>query len=280
MLNSKSEYSRCRIPRLVIDQEAWRMNKKKEKQELEVVEEEIIMHVNVDGEECINVLEEERVLEMVETKNKVAAKRRNEKTDKPAAKRKKLENLVDWGKDDEVGEDVSEAEVSSWLLNKETVAVNLEMETSRMKQLELDLVIRVAKRFPQPNSEAEMREIQPPAKRKKTLKKLAKENLKVTDWLNPKPKSDMPTVVVASTATPEEVIEMEIAEEAAQPDPEKIVRLLRRDARKEAWIMKEIVTKLLEDVVRNISGTSVVRGVMEDVLEMAWLRLGLNAVYW
>ena len=51
---------------MVIDQEAWRMNKKKEKQELEVVEEEIIMHVNVDGEECIEVLEEERVFEMVE----------------------------------------------------------------------------------------------------------------------------------------------------------------------------------------------------------------------
>ena len=63
---AKGEYSRCRIPRLVIDQEAWRMNKKKEKQELEVVEEEIIMHVNVDGEECIEVLEEERVFEMVE----------------------------------------------------------------------------------------------------------------------------------------------------------------------------------------------------------------------
>ena len=72
---------------------------------------------------------------------------------------------------------------------------------------------------------------------------------------------------------------MEISEEAAQPDPEKIVRLLRRDARKEAWIVKEIVTKLLEDVVRNIPGTSVVRGVMEDVLEMAWLRLGLNTVW-
>ena len=78
-----------------------------------------------------------------------------------------------------------------------------------------------------------MSETEPPAKRKKTLKKLAKENHKVTDWLNPKPKPSIPTVVVASTATPEEVIEMEISEEAAQPDPETIVRLLRRDAKKE-----------------------------------------------
>ena len=129
VLNSKSEYSRCRIPRLVIDQEAWRMNKKKEKQELEVVEEEIIMHVNVDGEECIEVLEEERVFEMVETKNKVE-KKRKERSDKPPAKRKKLEKLVDWGNDDKVGEDVPEAEVSSWLLSKEIVAVNLDIETA------------------------------------------------------------------------------------------------------------------------------------------------------
>ena len=33
VLNSKSEYSRCRIPRLVIDQEEWRIKKKKERQE-------------------------------------------------------------------------------------------------------------------------------------------------------------------------------------------------------------------------------------------------------
>ena len=135
-----------------------------------------------DGEECIDVLDEERVFEMVETKSKVDAKRRKDGSDKPPAKRKKLENLVDWGQDEEVGKDVPETDVSSWLLSKEIVAVNLDMEITRMKQLELDLV----------------------AKRKKTVKKLAKENHKVTNWLNPKPKPSVvvPTVVVVSTATP------------------------------------------------------------------------------
>ena len=39
ILNSKSEYCRCRIriPRLVIDQEEWKTFKKKEVQELETV---------------------------------------------------------------------------------------------------------------------------------------------------------------------------------------------------------------------------------------------------
>ena len=49
VLNSKSEYSRCRFPRLVIDQEEWRINKKKERQELEVMREEIVMQEDEDG---------------------------------------------------------------------------------------------------------------------------------------------------------------------------------------------------------------------------------------
>ena len=276
VLNSKSEYSRCRIPRLVIDQEEWRINKKKERQELEVIREEIVMQEDEDGEECTNVLDEERVFESVEIKNKVDAKRRKVGSDKPPAKRKKLENLTDWGKDVEVGEDEPETEASSWLLSKETVAVNLDVEMPRMKQLELDLVDRVAKRFPQSQPDAELIQKEPPAKRKKTLKRLAKENQKLTGWLNANPK---PSLVVPTTATQAEVVEMEISVEAAQPDPETIERRMRRDAKKEAWMVKEMINKLLGDVVRNIPGTSVVRGVIKEVVEMAWWRIGLNTVW-
>ena len=63
----------------------WRINKKKEKQELEVIREEVIMHVHVDGEECIDVLDEERVFETVETKSKVDAKRRKDVSQKMSA---------------------------------------------------------------------------------------------------------------------------------------------------------------------------------------------------
>ena len=34
-LNSKTEYNRCRIPRLIIDQEVWQVMKKKEKEILD-----------------------------------------------------------------------------------------------------------------------------------------------------------------------------------------------------------------------------------------------------
>jgi hypothetical protein len=258
------------------DQEEWRINKKKERQELEVIREEIVMQEDEDGEECTNVLDEERVFESVEIKNKVDAKRRKVGSDKPPAKRKKLENLTDWGKDVEVGEDEPETAASSWLLSKETVAVNLDVEMPRMKQLELDLVDRVAKRFPQSQPDAELIQKEPPTKRKKTLKRLAKENQKLTGWLNANPK---PSLVVPTTATQAEVVEMEISVEAAQPDPETIERRMRRDAKKEAWMVKEMINKLLGDVVRNIPGTSVVRGVIKEVVEMAWWRIGLNTVW-
>ena len=34
-MNSKTEYSRCRLPRLVIDREEWKQSKKEEKKALE-----------------------------------------------------------------------------------------------------------------------------------------------------------------------------------------------------------------------------------------------------
>ena len=46
------------------------------------------------------------------------------------------------------------------------------------------------------------------------------------------------------------MVEMEISEEATQPAPETIERLLSRDAKKEAWMVKEMITKLLGDMVR------------------------------
>ena len=69
----------------------------------------------------------------------------------------------------DVGEDEPEADARSWLTSKEIVAVNLDVEMPRMKQLELDLVGRVTRRFPQTQPEVELSEIQPTAKRKKTL---------------------------------------------------------------------------------------------------------------
>ena len=70
VLNSKSEYSRCRIPRLVIDQEDWRVFMKKEKGDLEPQQVEKVVEKNDNGEVVADVLEEETQFEMIESRNK------------------------------------------------------------------------------------------------------------------------------------------------------------------------------------------------------------------
>ena len=56
ILNSRSEYSRCRIPRLVIDQEEWRKYKKKEVKELEPVRVQGVLEVDENGVETAEML--------------------------------------------------------------------------------------------------------------------------------------------------------------------------------------------------------------------------------
>ena len=92
VLNSKSEYSRCKIPRLVIDQEDWKTYKKKEKAELEPAVAKPIMEVNEDDEETTIVLEEEIEFGIVEARSKIN-KRKNDESGEPSKKRKRFENI-------------------------------------------------------------------------------------------------------------------------------------------------------------------------------------------
>ena len=82
ILNSRSEYSRCRIPRLVIDQEEWRKYKKKEVKELEPVRVQGVLEVDENGVETAEMLEEEKDLEIMESKE---VKRKKKDENKPPA---------------------------------------------------------------------------------------------------------------------------------------------------------------------------------------------------
>ena len=85
ILNSKTEYSRCRLPRLVIDQEEWKQMKKTEVKELEKLEEDLI---NENDEIHTKGLEEEsETIRQEEKRRKVASK--------IVTKKRKLEPLVD-----------------------------------------------------------------------------------------------------------------------------------------------------------------------------------------
>ena len=83
MLNSKTEYSRCRIPRLVVDMEEWKQKKAEETVLLE-------KHPN-PGE---GMMEEESLSRV----NNDHQKRKNDNP-KPGrkSKKRKLEPLIEWG---------------------------------------------------------------------------------------------------------------------------------------------------------------------------------------
>ena len=70
VLNSKSEYTRCRIPRLVIDQAEWSKHKLNEKAELEKVVEPVDIVTLETGEIVMEVREEEKTLGNKERKIK------------------------------------------------------------------------------------------------------------------------------------------------------------------------------------------------------------------
>ena len=80
-LNSKTEYNRCRIPRLVIDQEVWQKMKMKEK---EILEEEI-----KEMEEGIQPTEMGDLQDVLGPEKEVPTERKN-------AKMMKLVKLDGW----------------------------------------------------------------------------------------------------------------------------------------------------------------------------------------
>ena len=98
-----------------------------------------------NGVETAEMLEEEKELEIMESKE---VKRKKKAGNKPPAKRKRMDNLVDWGEVDEVGEKPESAEISKWLVSRESVlkwkegSLNKheEQPSKRMKQLELEIV--------------------------------------------------------------------------------------------------------------------------------------------
>ena len=87
-LNSKTEYNRCRIPRLTIDHDVWNMMKRQQMKQRE--------------EEIMNMEEELKPTEMEDMENvigpnKVISKRKDKPSIRTNAKKLKLTKLEEWG---------------------------------------------------------------------------------------------------------------------------------------------------------------------------------------
>ena len=132
-LNSKTEYNRCRIPRLVIDQEVWQIMRKKQKE--------------INDEETKNLEEELQPADFHEIQavigpEKETLKRKDTPSSRKNAKKLKLVQLDGWGENP-----VSEPKdgMNSWLLRSSHEEqedhpwpqVSSQGSSKRMKQLEL-----------------------------------------------------------------------------------------------------------------------------------------------
>ena len=89
-MNSKTEYSRCRLPRLVIDNEEWKKSKKEEKKNLE---KETVSNENELDNDSNRGMENETDNNRMESKRKKG----NNNSGQAKTKKRKLDPLVDWG---------------------------------------------------------------------------------------------------------------------------------------------------------------------------------------
>ena len=81
------------------------------------------------------------------------------------------------------------------------------------------------------------------------MKKLAKENTKVSDWLNANITANKEVSVEVTDNDTEEAMEVEIASECGQQDSVVLERLLRRDMMMETWINKKMIREMLVEMV-------------------------------
>ena len=92
ILNSKSEFSRCKIPRLRLDMEEWQNNKKKIST---LQEEKAFVKESPVGQDADQGLL--RDLDMLETEARRMEKKRKGNEQERKSKRRRLEKMVGWG---------------------------------------------------------------------------------------------------------------------------------------------------------------------------------------
>ena len=114
VLNSKSEFNRCKIPRLTINLDEWKSRKEKEKEEegrshrAEPGKEEDHQEPSDQWEDDGWLLEAEESLSMMDMKRKM-----DNQPSKRKSKRLKLERLVCWGEQTSLLEDIGDKKETS-----------------------------------------------------------------------------------------------------------------------------------------------------------------------
>ena len=208
---------------------------------------------------------EETEFERIEIMTKGVKKRKSDAdVAQPSRKKKKYDNIMNWGKATDV-EEVTEPGVRAWLIGRDDETsvrniqdVSIPKEPKRMKQLELEFVKKVAEDWPSLSPEMVPGGVKDAKSkpRRKTLKKLATENNKLSNWVRKTP--DIVEEVVVNDEDDGEHFDMEIEVERESNQPSSIVleRRLKRDDLLEPWWSVKMCREVVLDVLRDVPGTA------------------------
>ena len=302
ILNSKSEFNRCKVPRLKINMEEWKTKKEKEEEarrpqtvEEANKEEEVIQPVQPSShwEDAEWLLEAESSLSIVELK------RKREKSPKKMQgnKKRKLEKLMGWGEqtsheeeNDHLVRKISIQENDSETLQNEHKLSSLEEQIRKEIQsmpvrkpdstkqtsllnwkVETDTIKSGSNISKEPARKSNGKKNKKLTKKEMNIVKLTHSN--IFDWLKPtkKPtyndmivkKQDMQVEQLLREVEPMEVVDMD--------REERLDRVQKRQLR---WASSQLCRSLVVDLVEGAvkeSGEKLCKEViLKEVVDKAW----------
>ena len=287
ILNSRSEYSRCRVPRLQLDMEGWRKGKKNESVDSNKIKEMDTTCVDAEDQALM-----EELLKIEQDTRRLDGKRKGDGQGR-AKKRRKFDRLIGWG--EEVGEPLTrqfesslqegkeessslQGDMSNWKIgvteneNKSKPIERVVVETENMLKDGLDKSIMKDRRL------EKKKEISQQVRKTKFVfnkrgrinqkesKELQRTHKNIFDWVR-KEKESM-----------KEKDEFEKKESVENDEPmevetmEKEERVERMNRRKNAWIAKRICKDIISEVVDGME-EAVTVGMMENCWMRYWPRL-------
>ena len=271
ILNSKSEYSRCRVPRLRIDKEGWMEKVEKGGKDEKKMESQITDAVS-SQEEGMNLLDTGDVnfSEAELSIGEQELKRKNETQKGRKSKRRRMERLEGWGLSEEIqgdteaSRDILEEESGAEAMNTMDWVAERVMHVPGNLQTDISNWVKINPGVPDDSQMDENlpegRKIKDEVKqsRRRQTGKLTKKELEKMKQCH----NDISTMMVKKKkeTIEEELVETEAAK--AEDDLEKEERLERVRRKAKEWKVWHFCKDVMMDV-------------MEDVMEMMDMKMSV-----
>jgi hypothetical protein len=317
ILNSKSEFNRCRVPRLKIDMEGWKAGKEREKQEklnkaqderVEISQvEESETGLKDDGQVELELSEFEAQSKRMENKRKRMEEPSKPEERKRKEKKRKFARLVNWGEVDSSQVEADHqldhphgarvASVEDWVTKhgmedekrtRDWVFTETLQPEKRLKQMRLDIPILAKKAGKENNIQRKVKSLDKSRKKisMKEGKEVKKTSMNIFDWFCDKQSStgaslgDTSPGTSLGAASPVTSMEVEV-DTARKEREEKEERLRRMLKRKESWLNKMMVKEVVLELIDNTSNQAMMGTcgkMLEGMLSEAIMRADIRTV--